>query len=151
MKRPFIKTLKGRYGAAAIAKAVYVCTSCNVQHEPVYDPVSEKFGPPKQCYCGRMEFWHFHSTSEAKRWAVLLMLEKRGKIERLERQVRFPLYAYGPLGERIEVAFYLADFVYWQDGARVIEDVKPGAGADPLATLKLKWMAAMGLPVRITT
>jgi hypothetical protein len=149
---PRIRTFNPKAGAAAKAKPVYTCTSCNVQHQPVKNLKTGKSGAPVQCrYCGSIEFWHFHSTSEAGRWATLLMLEKRGKIERLERQVRFPLYAYGRLGERIEVAFYVADFVYWQDGARVIEDHKPDVGAEPLAALKLKWMGAMGLPVRITT
>jgi hypothetical protein len=144
MAKP-IRIMGGKHGAALLAKPVYICKGCGVWHEQPK--------PPVQCIsCGRLDFWRFESKTEGKRWATLLMLEKRGVISGLERQVRFPLYAYGPRGERVEVAFYLADFVYWRDPeTRVIEDTKPDAGADRLAALKLKWMAAMGLPVLITT
>ena len=63
----------------------------------------------------------FDSKAEAKRWHELRMLERAGHIERLERQVKFPLVVDG-----VHIATYRADFVYWSTApvCRVVEDVK---------------------------
>lgn len=79
----------------------------------------------------------FDSKREARRWCDLKVLEKAGIIKNLERQVKFVLIPAqygpdktGPKGGRIrgrlierEVA-YVADFVYWENGQRVVEDAK---------------------------
>lgn len=79
----------------------------------------------------------YDSTKEARRHQELKLLERAGKISDLQTQVKFVLIptqrepdTIGPRGgvkpgkvlER-EVS-YIADFVYTQDGKRVIEDVK---------------------------
>lgn len=68
----------------------------------------------------------FDSKSEAKRYAELLMLERAGAISDLQRQVEFTLipaqYIDGKCVER--ACKYKADFVYLEDGKRVVEDVK---------------------------
>lgn len=61
----------------------------------------------------------FDSTAEAKRWGVLKLLQAGGQISRLQRQVNFPIVIDGAL-----VTTYRADFVYFEDNHRVIEDVK---------------------------
>ena len=131
--------------AGAIAVKVAQCRGCGLQCRP-----GEK---PKQCLeCGRMDFYWHDSTAEASRSATLSMLEKRGKIEELERQVRFPLFAARLIDGKwvhVKVAVYVADFVYIENGKQVIEDVK--GGMTDVASLKLRWMEAMGLPVKLTT
>lgn len=99
--------------------------------------------------CGRLDFTFFHATGEANRWATLQMLERIGQISELQRQVKFPLYAYRADGARVRVANYVADFTYLDDkGVQVIEDFK--GAIEPMAILKIKWMEAMGLSVTIT-
>lgn len=68
----------------------------------------------------------FDSKAEAKRYAELLMLEKSGVISDLQRQVEFTLIPAQKIdGKCVERACkYKADFVYLEDGKRVVEDVK---------------------------
>lgn len=68
----------------------------------------------------------FDSKKEAERYAELLLLQRAGKISNLQRQVKFELipaqYRDGKcIFRKCE---YIADFVYEQDGNKVVEDVK---------------------------
>jgi hypothetical protein len=86
----------------------------------------------------------FASTGEAKRWGELKLLEKAGAISGLQRQVKFPLNAQGGglLGHAI------LDFVYVEDGKRVLEDFKGVTTA--LAHWKLNHVSHQyGIDVRI--
>lgn len=72
-------------------------------------------------------------------------------ISNLQRQVSFDLLAATTLqGKTVsnKVARYVADFVYEREGQRVIEDYKGGVMSD-IARLKLRWMEAMGMPVKL--
>ena len=64
----------------------------------------------------------FDSKREAARWLELKMLERAGKITDLERQVRFEVCPKKYANKRAR--YYIADFVYKEDGKPVIEDVK---------------------------
>ena len=79
----------------------------------------------------------FMSKKEAKRFQELLLLEKAGAIQNLQRQVKFVLIPaqrepdiVGKMGGRkpgkiIErECSYIADFVYQEDGKTVVEDTK---------------------------
>jgi hypothetical protein len=92
----------------------------------------------------------YDSIKEANRHAVLKLLERSGKISGLQRQVKFVLIpaqyepdTIGPKGgvrrgkllER-EV-FYVADFVYTQDGKQVVEDTKGFRTADYILKRKM--------------
>ena len=79
----------------------------------------------------------FDSKREAKRYRELLLLEQAGEIADIQRQVKFELIpaqrepdTVGPKGGKrkgrtIErEVTYIADFVYWKNGALVVEDVK---------------------------
>lgn len=79
----------------------------------------------------------FDSKKEAKRYQELLLLEKAGAIQNLQRQVKFVLIPaqrepdiVGKMGGRkpgkiIErECSYIADFVYQEDGKTVVEDTK---------------------------
>jgi hypothetical protein len=131
------------HDAARTAIPVYVCSrpGCEVHHPAV--KVGGKWTAPGSCIkCHGMAFDRFPSTAEANRWASLRMLEKRGVITNLRRQVRFPLMTIAPNGLQVHVADYIADHVYFRDGKEIVEDVKPRFGMDPVAALKLRWMAA---------
>lgn len=84
----------------------------------------------------------FDSKAEARRWQELKLLEKAGKIDALQRQVRFPLAVWGGQSPHSVVGRYVADFDYWdlERDCRVTEDVK-GIITD-LAKWKLKHFAA---------
>lgn len=79
----------------------------------------------------------FDSKKEATRWVELNHLQDTGEITNLRRQVKFTLIPAQREGETITArgiqrpgkviereCFYVADFVYEQDGKTVVEDVK---------------------------
>jgi len=124
MAKPFRKRARvAGHKIGALAKPVWVCQSCGVQHPSKVEV----------CYCGGLAFDHFHSRGEANHWANLKMQEAAGMIEGLRRQVRFTLYAAQS---------------YTRDGEEQIVDYKGGA-IDPLAAWKMRHMAAQGHPVTI--
>jgi hypothetical protein len=102
---------------------------------------------------GKERYYHIRTTTsdgaihdsrkEANRWCELTLLERAGKISNLQRQVPFELLPaqyesferYGKNGKRLKdgqrciekSVVYIADFVYNEDGKRVVEDVKSAA------------------------
>ena len=79
----------------------------------------------------------FDSIKEWRRWVELSLLEKAGTITGLERQVKFVLIPAqrepDTIGKRGGVkkgktiekeCAYIADFVYHENGEKVVEDVK---------------------------
>lgn len=67
----------------------------------------------------------FDSKREADRYLVLKNIEEDGDIEDLRRQVRYELVpAFDVDGRHYRPVFYVADFVYVEDGKTVVEDVK---------------------------
>ncbi len=135
----------GRQNGSDIGKKavkVYRCNGCGVHH---------KGAKPAQCYCGRMDYTKFDSIGEANRYATLLLRQRAGEISGLEVHVPYPLMTIGRDGLPCKFATYEADYVYFQDGAQVIEDFKSSGGIDPTAALKLRIMEAMGKPVKIVT
>lgn len=125
---------------------VRVCENCDV-----WAPPGSK--PPSCPYCGHMAFTTFDSQGECGRWNTLRLLERQGTISNLRRQVRMDLMAAREIDGRtvaVKVGQYVADFTYTRDGEDVIEDFKGSAMTD-VAALKLRWMAGMGKPVRLTS
>lgn len=67
----------------------------------------------------------FDSKREADRYLVLKGMEEDGIIEDLRRQVRYELIpAFDVDGRHYRPIYYVADFVYREDGREVVEDVK---------------------------
>lgn len=67
----------------------------------------------------------FDSRREADRYLVLKSMEEDGAIENLRRQVRYELVpAFDVDGKHYRPVYYVADFVYVEDGKEVVEDVK---------------------------
>lgn len=67
----------------------------------------------------------FDSRKEADRYLVLKGMEEDGLIEDLRRQVRYELVpAFDVNGKHYRPVYYVADFVYVEDGKEVVEDVK---------------------------
>lgn len=67
----------------------------------------------------------FDSRREADRYLVLKSMEEDGAIEDLRRQVRYELVpAFDVDGKHCRPVYYVADFVYVEDGKEVVEDVK---------------------------
>lgn len=64
----------------------------------------------------------FDSQAELRRWQELKLLEKAGKISDLKRQVRYDLIPKMRRGQR--PIYYVADFVYQEDGKERVEDRK---------------------------
>ena len=69
----------------------------------------------------------FDSALEAKRYGVLKLYEKAGRITRLERQVKFVIIpkSTDPMGKPVLPETYIADFTYIDsDGRFRVEDCK---------------------------
>lgn len=67
----------------------------------------------------------FDSKREADRYLVLKGMEEDGLIDDLRRQVRYELVpAFDVDGRHYRPVFYVADFVYIEDGKEIVEDVK---------------------------
>lgn len=85
------------------------------------------------------------SQREANRWCELKLLERAGKIQHLDRQVKFVLipaqYEYeGKKRKLVErECAYIADFVYHnaEDGKLVVEDTKGFKTKDYIIKRKL--------------
>lgn len=87
----------------------------------------------------------FHSKGEARRYGALLMQEQAGLIRYLRRQVRYRLVVNG-----ITICVYVADFVYFEKGKRVIEDYK--GMRTPEYKIKAKLFKALsGVTIRETS
>ena len=82
----------------------------------------------------------FDSVREAERYAVLRARELAGEIADLRRQVAFPLNVTRPDGHTETVCRYIADFVWFEAGRRVVADAK-GMRTEVYG-LKRKWMRA---------
>ncbi len=86
---------------------------------------------------------HSHpSKAEARRCDELHLLQRAGKISHLEREVAFPFRVDGAV-----IFTYRADFAYFEDQARVIEDVK--GCPTPVYKLKKKLIEAQYRGVKI--
>ena len=67
----------------------------------------------------------FDSKREADRYLVLKGMKEDGLIEDLRRQVRYELVpAFDVDGRHYRPVYYVADFVYVEDGKEIVEDVK---------------------------
>lgn len=84
----------------------------------------------------------FDSRAEAVRYQELKLLEKAGKIRQLELQPKFVCYVNGE-----KVCTYRADFAYFTDLGRVVEDVK--GVRTPVYKLKKKLVEALYPGVKI--
>lgn len=81
----------------------------------------------------------FDSRKEESRYYELRMLERAGKINNLQCQVKYELIPSQKVdGKVVERAVnYIADFVYEEDGRTVVEDVKGFKTKDYILKRKL--------------
>lgn len=81
----------------------------------------------------------FDSLKEYRRYCELRLLEKAGEITDLQTQVKFVLIPSQKIGGKVveRDCSYLADFVYVQDGKKVVEDTKGFKTKDYIIKRKL--------------
>ena len=81
----------------------------------------------------------FDSQKEYRRFRELSLLERAGKITELQRQVKFELIPSQRIdGKVVERACsYVADFVYMENGKKVVEDTKGFKTKDYIIKRKL--------------
>lgn len=95
----------------------------------------------------------FDSRKEGRRYQDLLLLQRAGVIQKLERQVKFVLIPaqyettirYGKKGQRLKdgqkllekECSYYADFVYEENGKKIVEDTKGVRTSDYIIKRKL--------------
>ena len=114
------------------------------------DPVRvAKYGNKKTTTADGVKF---DSRAEARRWSQLSELMSLGEISDLRRQVAYelvPSVRFADANRAKPAIRYVADFVYVEKGAEVIEDVK--GVLTPEFKLKRHLMKALlGLEVRLT-
>lgn len=84
----------------------------------------------------------FDSAKEAKRYTKLRDMERAGEIQELRLQVPFEILpSFECDGVKHRGMKYIADFVYYRNGVRVVEDVK--GAKTPEYRMKKKLMAYM--------
>ena len=90
----------------------------------------------------------FDSKGEYRRWLELFAMQAAGRISELQRQVRFDLHSLGGA----KICSYVADFVYIENGRRIVEDYKSEFTAKmPMFKIKAKWMKAEhGIEIRLS-
>ena len=81
----------------------------------------------------------FDSLKEYRHWCDLRLLERVGKITDLQTQVKFELIPSQRMnGKVVERACnYVADFVYMENGKKVVEDTKGYKTKDYIIKRKL--------------
>lgn len=81
----------------------------------------------------------FDSVREYRRFCELALLERAGQITELQRQVKFELIPSQKIdGKVVERACtYVADFVYTENGKKVVEDTKGFKTKDYIIKRKL--------------
>lgn len=84
----------------------------------------------------------YDSKKEAKRAEELERQERLGIISNLEKQKKYVLQpSFKFAGHTIREIAYVADFVYTENGTKVVEDVKsPITRANPVYKIKKKMM-----------
>lgn len=93
----------------------------------------------------------FDSIKEYRRFRELQLLERAGEISNLRRQDRFPLipaqYKDGKCVER--ECDYIADFVYTENGKKIVEDVK-GVRTDAYKIKRKLMLLCYGIRIKET-
>ena len=81
-----------------------------------------KYRNKKVCYNGIA----FDSKKEARRYSELLLLKRAGVITDLQMQVPFVLIPSQRINGKVveRECKYIADFVYTENGKKVVEDTK---------------------------
>ena len=124
----------GRMTSAQAAKAF----GARMPVLPSGKPKRHKYGAQRTEADG---LW-FDSKKEARRYTDLKFMERIGEIQSLQLQMKFPLSVAG-----VVIGRYVADFVYFQDGKRVVEDVK-GMKTDMYRWKKKHMQAEYGITIR---
>ena len=84
-----------------------------------WQPISRDEAMARRKVVGKNAAACFDSAQEYRRWHELLLLQRAGKIERLERQQPISIVVNGVLIWKLE-----PDFSYFQDGKRIYDDTK---------------------------
>lgn len=109
---------KSKYDGMSRRKIVWVCKTCETPHDKEALGLT---GKPTMCmYCKAPRYFHkFDSRKEHRRFCELRLLERTGNITDLKTQVPFEFIKNGQL-----ITKYIADFVYFKNGLKIVEDVK---------------------------
>lgn len=81
----------------------------------------------------------YDSAKEARRHTELLLLERAGKVTDIQRQVKFELIPSQRIDGKVveRPCTYVADFVYMENGKKVVEDTKGFKTTDYIIKRKL--------------
>ena len=73
----------------------------------------------------QVDMYVFDSIAESRRYKELALLERAGEIKDLQLQPRFLLQeSFKKNGKTYRKIEYVADFMYFQKGKNIVEDVK---------------------------
>lgn len=82
---------------------------------------------------------NFDSLKEYRRFVELRLLERAGKVTDLKRQVKFELIPSQRISGKVveRSCTYVADFVYQENGEKIVEDTKGFKTKDYIIKRKL--------------
>ena len=86
------------------------------------------------------------SIKEANRWCELNLLQRAGVIQDLKRQVKYELL---PKQGNERPVYYIADFVYTENGKTIVEDAK-GCRTEVYKLKKKMMLYFHGIKIRET-
>ena len=91
----------------------------------------------------------FDSVRDYKRWVERQLLERAGKISKLQRQVKYELIPTQRVNGKVveRPVTYVADFVYQENGRLVVEDSKGFKTKDYIIKRKLM-LSVYGIQIR---
>lgn len=140
MPKKFYGKFKSKNDAMNRRISVWVCKTCETPHDKEILKIPKGERPTICIECRVLRsFYYFPSRAEAKYYAELRLQERAGIISRLHLQVAYPIKI-----NSVPVTKYIADFVYWRNGQRVVEDVKGNIKfMDEVFKLKRKLVGAI--------
>lgn len=113
-------------------------------------PKKNKYGAEKTTFMGLK----FDSKGEANRYGELVILERMGHIQNLKRQVSFelaPSVKFSGESKAKPALRYMADFLYFKDGKKVVEDFKSEATKTEVFRMKQHLMLSVhGIEIKLS-
>lgn len=105
-----------------------------------WQPISRDEAMARRKAIGKNAAACFDSAQEYRRWHELLLLQRAGKIERLERQVSVPCFVEGELVWTLK-----PDFAFFENGVRVYDDTKGRIDGFEYRQFRDRWKVAKAI------
>ena len=121
-----------RHAGYGLAIHFWVCLPCSKSWE------EKKPGSCDRCGTKGADLQHFDSKAEFLRFRELELMQRAKYISGLEVHPRYEITALDIHGRPFHAMTYEADFCYFENGIKVVEDVKPKSEKAQSEIFKMK-------------